>query len=183
MMRTLAVSIGSPSKTIALRALLLAIAMLFVGFLSSASAKDVSTRAEKESSIQPGTYSLVAYGCNAASDPQAVAFLQRDDSPYRVSIVQPRAEYQMAAGLTADEAFKRAENFVTCNPNAIRTDISSIKAPDGTLIGYELTPVLAPLHSGSVDPVDTAYRVKGNDVLAYVTVDPLLQMNEMGGGG
>jgi hypothetical protein len=180
--RTLALTIKYPSTAVALKALLIAVAFLFVGIVSSASAKGVSTSMDKETNIMTGTYSVVAYGCNGAADPRAVAFLQRDDAPYRVSIVEPRADVQTVMGLTADEAFRRAEDFVTCNPNAGEVELARITAPDGTLIGYEVSPVYLPLHSGSSDGVETAYRVEGNKVMAYVTADPLLQLNEMGGG-
>ena len=96
--RTLALTMRDPSPTLAVKALLLAIAFLFIGIVSSASAKGVSTRMDKEANIEPGTYSVVSYGCNGANDPRAVAFLQKEDSPYHVSIVEPRAEYSMVAG-------------------------------------------------------------------------------------
>jgi hypothetical protein len=180
--RTLALTIKYPAKTVALKALLIAIAFLFIGLVSNASARGISSSMDKDSNILAGNYSVVAYGCNGANDPTAVAFLQREDSPYRFSIIEPRADVQTVAGLTEDEAFRRAEDFVTCNPNADDVELARITAPDGTLIGYEVTPVYVPLHAGSSEGVQTAYRVDGNNIRTYLTIDPLLQLNQMGGG-
>ncbi len=181
-MRALTLPIEYPHRELALKVVLFVISLLFAGFVSTAAAKGVTTRADTAANIEPGTYSVVAYGCTGANDPRAVAFLQRDDSPYHVSIIEPRAHYQMLPGLTADEAYRTAQNFVTCNPNVQQSEVSSITAPDGTLVGYALKPVFLPLRAGSSNGIDTAYRVSGDMIQARVFVDPLLQMDQMGGG-
>src|SRR5512141_1449377 len=108
-MKPLAITIDNEFRTVALKTLMLAIALLFAGFVSNASARGVSTRLDKEANMQPGNYSVVAYGCNGSADPRAVAFLQRDDVPYHVSVAEPRAQVQTVSGLTSDEAYRRAE--------------------------------------------------------------------------
>lgn len=181
-MKVLALTMKNPYRPVPVTMLVLSVLFLFVGFVSSASAKDISTRLEKQSAIQSGTYTMTAYGCNAADDLQAVAILEKETSPYHVSIVEPRAQYQVLSGLSADEAYRLAEDFVTCNPNAQQTELSRMTAADGSLIGYEMKPVYLPLRAGSSDGVETTYRLKGDSLLAYVDVDPLLRLNEFGGG-
>ncbi len=163
--------------------LFLTAAMLLFAVASTASARTLTTDAVKPADIQGGTYSLIAHGCNSAEDLAPVAILQREDTPYHFGVVAPRGETQTIAGLTRDEALRRAQDFVNCNPSVLqRADITEIRGPNDTLVGYEVKPVYYPLRSGSSDGVHTSYRVKGDTILTYVYPDPLLQGNQMGGG-
>ncbi len=157
-------------------------AVLLFAIASTASAKTLSTDAVKPADIQSGTYSLIAHGCNSTEDLSSVAILQKEGSPYHFSIVEPRGQYQIVTGLSADEAMRRAEQFAMCNPDAGRTEVTEIRDQNNDVIGYEVKPAYLPLRSGSSDGVDTSYRVKGDSVLAYIEHDPLLAGNTMGGG-
>ncbi len=167
--------------------MLLAAILFLFGFVSFASAKGVTTYVTKPADVQTGTYRLLGYGCNSAQDIGNVAILQREDSPYGIGF-SPRSHYfgdtkVLLSGLTADQAVAEAKAFVQCNPNATKTDVAAIHAPDGSLVGYEVTPVFKPLAFGGTPGVDTSYSVKGNHIIAEVSPDPQAQMNIQGGGG
>ena len=61
-MRQLALTIEDPARAVALKAFMLATALLFAGFVSLASAEDVATRMESAANGQAETESLVEYG-------------------------------------------------------------------------------------------------------------------------
>lgn len=170
-------------RVLPLLLMFLAASLLILALAPLADAKGVKTRSSSEAEIESGTYSLITYGCDGASDPAAVAFLQKEGAAYDITVVAPRSQHQVLSGLSKDQAVELAKDFASCSPNAIDTDVARIVGPDGSLVGYEFSPEYLPLHVGNTDGADTRYRMKDDDtIVANVMVDPLLEMSMMGGG-
>lgn len=182
-MRTFYSRSARDQRVLPLLLMFLAASLLILALAPLADAKGVRTRSSSDTEIESGTYSLITYGCDSASDPAAVAFLQKEGATYDINVVAPRSQHQVISGLSKDQAVALAKDFASCTPDATDTEVARIVAPDGTLIGYEFSPRYLPLHVGNTDGADTRYRVKDNDtVMAKVDVDPLLEFSMMGGG-
>ena len=156
-------------------------ALLFIGLAVSAEAKGVKTDRVKPYDVESGTYKVIGFEKGTVNDPMMIAILQREDVPYSLKF-KTAGDSREVTGLTQDEAIRQAEAYVKSNPAVTKTELSKIYDADGTLIGYEMTPVFMPMRYGSSDVVDSHFRVSGDRTLAYVTVDPMLQQIEQGGG-
>lgn len=160
----------------------LAVAFLFVGMAAfSADAGGVKTDRVKPDDVQAGTYRVVGFERGTVNDPLRIAILQRSDVPYNLKFKTAGVSREVA-GLSETDAIRRAEAFVKSNPAVTETEVSRIYGDDGTLIGYEVSPVFMPMRYGSSDVVDSHYRISEDRTLAFVTVDPLLSDIEQGGG-
>lgn len=171
-----------PQQRIGLFVLFIAAAFLLFGFASTATAKGVTIEDAKISELQGGTYSVFGYGCNASEDTPAIAILKREGTPYDFTMDAPVAEYRVSSGLAVGDAVRLAEKFVQCNPEAQDVEFNRIVAPDGTVLGYEMTPIYSPLRYGSAGLIGTSYRIEENMVFADVEVNPLTELNDWGGG-
>jgi hypothetical protein len=180
-MKIITLSIDMRRKNRMMLMLFLASALLLVGFVSVAAAKGVSTDLSSAAEVQAGTYSLITNGCMATDDPSTVAILHKEGAPYNIGFARG-TDYQVISGLSAGEALRQAEAIVECSASVQDTEVAEISAPDGTLLGYEVSPTFMPLRYGSYHPVDTSYKIKGNEVVASVVLDPFVTMSDQGGG-
>jgi hypothetical protein len=157
-----------------------AVALLFIGLAASAEAKAVKTDRVKPHDVQAGTYNVIGYEQETVNGPIRVAILQKEDAP-NIKFKTP-GDTKQVTGLTQDNAIRQAEAYVKANPAVTKTELSKMYDADGTLIGYEMSPIFLPMRYGSSDVVDSHFRISEDRTLAYVTVDPLLQQVEQGGG-
>ncbi|OGW42384.1 MAG: hypothetical protein A2010_08855 [Nitrospirae bacterium GWD2_57_9] len=177
--------------TAAVTILFLSLTLLLFGFAATVEARDVDLKSVDASEVQ-GTYSVIGYGCNSASDAPAIAILKKEGTAYNFDVETPApafswgnipdSEYQMVTGLSASEALSRSEAFVKCNPEVQDVDLRSITGPDGTLLGYEVRPIYSPLRYGTAGLASTSYSVEQNTIVADVRIDPLASLNDWGGG-
>lgn len=162
--------------------MLFAAALFLFGIASAAAAKGAKTEMVHPGDVQAGTYRIVTYEHAVLNDPVNIAILQKEGTPYDINFADSRFRNDLASGMQADQALSVARNFVESDPSVQNVDLTKIYAPDGTVIGYEMTPVFMPLRYGGLDPFVTNYKVAGNSVLGYVTEDPMLMSTEQGGG-
>ncbi len=151
-------------------AFLTALLLLFA-VVSTASAKGVKTEMTKPSDMQPGTYTVLT-----TTYPVPVAILQKGDQPYHISFRTTGSSYKVYQGLSQDQAISKAKSILEKDPAVQNTDLAEIKGPDGVIIGYEMNPVYKPLYFGSYAEAGlgtVSYKIKGNDVFAYVTPNPI----------
>ncbi len=153
-------------------------ALLVFGFASAASAKGVATDKVKPAEIQPGTYDLIT-----SSNPAPIAILKKEGAPYDIKLATAGSTYNVTSGLIEDQALRSANDFLKKDSAVLNTDVKEIKGPDGSVIGYEMTPVNRPLRWGSLsDVTETTYKASGGKVWAYVAPDPMVQSETQGGG-
>lgn len=158
--------------------LFFAAALLVFGFASAAWAKGVKTDTVKPAEVQSGTYDLIT-----SSNPAPIAILKKEGAPYDIKLATAGSTYRVTSGLTKDRALKTANDFLKKDSEVQKTDVKEIKGPEGSVIGYEVTPEYKVLRWGNVpDITDTTYKASGSKVWAYVTPNPMVQSETQGGG-
>ena len=115
-----------------------------------------------------GVYTLILYGGNYLDDLETVAFLDREGDAYTFEIYAPDFNYRTVKGLSAAEALKKAEEFVSRNTSFHQVRLSSIVEDKAGNIGYEVRPLYLPFTYGTDDLLDISYAEKGNKVVVTV---------------
>lgn len=166
--------------------------LLLLGAVATAEAKDVTIRGAEASELQ-GQYTIIAYGCESTSDSPSLAILKKEGTGYdfEVEVSTPAyfwnspqipSDTQTLSGVPAMEALRRAENFVKCNPEVQDVELNRITGPQGTVLGYEVRPVYMPLRYGSAGLQGVTYSLEERDIIASVSLNPLAEKNDWGGG-
>jgi len=122
-----------------------------------------------------GTYTLILYGCTSADDLKNLAILYPDDGPITFEVYSLKTDYTVNKGLSADQALKQAEQFLTCNMDYWKTQLSKIVAKDGTIVGYELRTLYAPYVFGMTNILNVDYSLNKNKVTVYIDLDPEIE--------
>jgi hypothetical protein len=190
-MKAVYIPVRGQQKAISLMTFLFfaAILLLFV-FASSALARGVSVDKADASELS-GNYTVIGYGCEAASEAPSLAILKKEGTPYDFEVSTQPAFFwgsltetgtRQITGVPAVQALARAEKFVKCNPDVIDTEINKITDAEGRVLAYEVRPLYSPLRYGNAGLFSTSYRIEENEILASVGVNPLATTNEWGGG-
>lgn len=129
-----------------------------------------------------GNYTVIFYGCNFLNDLETVAFLVKEGGEYSFEPYAPDFKYRMNKGLSSEEAISTALKFVNCNTSSGRVKVSSILAPDGKTIGYEVRPLYLPFTYGVDDVLDVDYWLKDNRVVITVRLLRSIEMRLQDGG-
>ena len=159
--------------------LLLMFGVLF-GSVSCAPGIRLTTKAQD--SEAKGNYTVIYYGCNFNNDLETIAFLGREGGEYNFEPYAPDYKYRVKKGLSAEEAIATAIKFVNCNTSFSRVKVSSIIAPDGNTIGYEVRPLYMPFTYGVDDALYVNYWLKNNKVVINVRLVPSIEMMLQDGG-
>jgi hypothetical protein len=160
--------------------LLLMLGVLF-GSLSCSPGIHLNTRA-----LDPeikGNYTVIYYGCNFLNDLDTIAFLSREGGGYNFEPYAPDFKYSAKKGLSAEEAIATAIKFVDCNTSFSRAQVSSIFAPNGETIGYEVRPLYLPFTYGIDDVLYVNYLLKDDKIVITVRPAPSIEMMHRDGGG
>jgi hypothetical protein len=126
-----------------------------------------SIRVEPAGEIS-GVFTLILYGGNYLDDLETVAFLDREGDAYTFDIFAPAFDYRTIKGLSAAEALKKAEEFVSRNTSFHQIRLSSIVEDKAGNIGYEVRPLYLPFTYGTDDLLDIYYGKKGNKVVVNI---------------
>ncbi len=129
-----------------------------------------------------GSYTVIFYGCNFFNDLETIAFLDREGDQYTFEPYAPEFKYRVKKGVDAKDAIEEAMKFVSCNAAFRRAQLSSILAPNGDTLGYEVRPLYQSFVYGVDDVLYTDYRLKDNKVVIFVRLVPSVEtMLEDGG--
>ena len=153
---------------------------MFFGSVSCAPGIRLNTRLQ-DSEIK-GSYTVIYYGCNYFNDLETIAFLDKEDGEYNFEPYASDFKYRVNKGVSAEEAIATAIKFVNCNTSFSRVQVSSILAPNGETIGYEVRPLYRPFAYGFDDVLYTNYWLKDGKVVIYVRLLPSIQMMLQDGG-
>jgi len=124
-----------------------------------------------------GTYTLILYGCSYPTDLENLAILYPEGGPVTFEMYALKTAYTVQNGLPADEALKRAEQFLKCNIIAAKTQLSKIVGREGTIAGYELRSLYPPYKFAMTDVLIVNYSLKDSKVTVYISLDPEIQKN------
>jgi hypothetical protein len=150
-------------------------------FVSCTSGIRLNTKGAQESEIA-GTYDVILYGCNFNNDLETIAFLQKEGAQYIFEPFAPDFKYRTKKGIPAEEALQEAKEFANCGTSFMRSQLSSIIAPDGDILGYEVRPLYEPLTYGVEDVLAVDYNLKGDKVSIMVRLIPSVEKILEGGG-
>ena len=157
--------------------------MLGALFSSVSCAPGIRLNTQAQGSEIKGNYSVIYYGCNFFNDLETVVFLEKEGGGYSFEPYAPDFKYRVNKGLSADEAIGTAIKFVSCNTSFSRAQVSSILAPNGETIGYEVRPLYLPFTYGIDDVLYVDYWLKDGKVVIYVRLVPSIEMMLQDGGG
>jgi hypothetical protein len=127
-----------------------------------------------------GTYRLILYGCNHLRDLETFALLDREGDGYTFEPFGPDFNYIVEKGVSAEEALKEAEKFITCNPGYIRPQLAKIIEPEGNTLGYEIKPLYLAFVYSVPDVLETYYFLHGDKVIARFRVRPTARESQGG---
>jgi hypothetical protein len=118
-----------------------------------------------------GTYTLILTGCRYPTDLENLAVLYPEGGPVTFDIFTLKTNYRIEKGLSADEALKQAEQFLSCNIYRWKTQLSKIADREGTIVGYELRSLYTPDKFGMMDVLNVSYWLNGSKVTVYINLD------------
>ena len=124
-----------------------------------------------------GTYTVILYGCRYPTDLENLAILYPEGGPTTFEMYALKTAYTVEKGLPADEALKRAEQFLACNIYSWKTQLSKIVDREGAISGYELRSLYAPYKFAMTDVLVVNYLLKDSTVTVYISLDPEIQKN------
>mgnify|MGYP006974894513 CR=1 FL=1 len=142
----------------------------------------LNTQGAQDSEVT-GNYTVIFFGCNFFNDLETIAFLDREGDPYTFEPYAPDFKYRVKKRVAATEALAEAKNFVGCNGSFKRAQLSSIVAPNGNILGYEVRPLYYSFAYGGEDILYTDYRLKGDNVVIKIWLNPSIENMLQGGGG
>ena len=130
-----------------------------------------------------GDYRVILFGCNYLNDLETIAFLDKEGDQYTFEPYAPDFRYRIERGVAAEDAFEKANKFLDCNPSFRHSQISSITAPNGAIIGYEIRPLYEPFTYGVDDVMYTTdYRLKDDKVVITIRLLPSIENMLQGSG-
>lgn len=137
-----------------------------------------------------GMFTLILYGGRHLNDIETVAFLDLEGDRYTFEPYAPEFDYRVVSGVSAKDALAKAEHFVGGHYSFWRSQLNRVLDDRGNVIGYELRPYYQPLAFGLSDVLDVYYAQKGDRVLIYIRLKPLVERQlfqdgdgAKGGGG
>jgi len=150
--------------------------------IGCASEKHLRTEAANPSELT-GTFNLILYGCRNSNDIQTVAILEVSGGRYTFQPFAPSFDFSTLKDVPAGEALRRAETFVSHNPNFRRARLSRILDSENSTIAYEVRPLYFPIVYGVADVVDVDYLLE-RDGTVKVTVKLKSSLeSHLGSGG
>lgn len=130
-----------------------------------------------------GAYNLILYGGNYSNDIKTLAVLVREGEPYSFEIFAPAFDYRIVKGVPAEEAFKRAEKFVSFHREFWKAQLRKIIDNNGNTIGYEIRPLYYPVTSIESNPINVYYRRTDDKVIVYIRLSPQVEYMPFEGSG
>jgi hypothetical protein len=159
--------------------LLLMFGLLF-GSVSCTQEIRLNTQGAQDSEVS-GNYTAIYYGCNFLNDLETIAILEKEGNKFPFELYAPDFKYRVKKGLSSAEALETAKKSVNCNASFTRTSVSSILAPSGETIGYEVRPLYLPYRYGVDDVLDVDYKLKDNKVVITIRLRASTEMLLQGG--
>jgi hypothetical protein len=130
-----------------------------------------------------GTFTLILYGGSFLDDLETIALLDSEGDHYVLDPFVPDFDYRIKKGVSAQEALKEAENFVTFHPSFWRSQLNRILDKAGKTIGYEVRPLYRPFTFGISDVLDVNYWLKEKGrVKVTIRLIPSIEKNKLPGG-
>ena len=151
------------------RVLLLAMPLLLSALLLGSCAGGQALKTRDAATIMEGDYTLILHGCNYGNDPETVAFLSREASPYPLQPYSPPFQYRVHSGLSARTALAQAREFIVCSAHYSHARLQAISDPAGAISGYELRPLYHLGFFRHSDLLDISYRLENERVMIYLT--------------
>jgi hypothetical protein len=156
------------------------------GFDACAGVNPLKTEPATAAEVK-GTFTVIFYGGAYADDLETVALLDNEGDQFTFEPFAPDFDYIIKKGLSAEEALKAAEKFVTFHPSFWRTQLIKIIDPEGNIIGFELKPLYFPFVYGTSDVLDIYYWLKKEGkIKVTIKLKPSLEklkFHPEGGGG
>ena len=141
---------------------------------SCSSGRYLRTESTKAGEIT-GVCNLILYGGNYSNDIKTFAILVRQGGPYSFEIFAPAFDYRIIKGVPAEEAFKRAEKFVSFHHDFWKVQMRKIIDDNGNTIGYEIRPLYYPVTSTESNPLNVYYKRADDKVIVYIRLSPQLE--------
>ncbi|MEW6571949.1 MAG: hypothetical protein AB1390_12410 [Nitrospirota bacterium] len=123
-----------------------------------------------------GTFKLILYGGRYLDDVETVAILDKEGDKYDIEPYAPDFDYKVRKGVSAEEAIREAERFVSFHNSFHRLVVSKIMDKQGNTIGFEFRPLYYPFAFGISDVMDIYYWLKeGGRVKVTIRLVPSVE--------
>ena len=119
--------------------------------------KELTTRLAREGDVGDGTFTVILYSTSEYSFLQTAAFLDIEGDGYELQPFGASFKYTLIKGLAGSKAVERAREFIVSRVVYNKLELRAIMGPAGTVIGYELRPLLLPINYGQSDVLDINY--------------------------
>ena len=162
--------------------------LLIIGLYTGTSfahffAKPLKTNSADSAEVK-GTFTVILYGGAHADDLETVALLDNEGDQFTLEPFAPDFDYVIRKGLSAEEALKAAEKFVTFHSSFWRTQLIKIINPEGNTVGFELKPLYLPFIYGTSDVLDIYYwPKKGGKIKVTIKLKPSIETLKFHPGG
>lgn len=159
-------------KKILSKSIRLFIAIFMAFFLiSCATSRHLKTEEIRGQTIS-GNFNVILYGARYSGDVENVAILEIVDDGFTFDILAPDFDYKIKRDLTSEEAIKMAQSFIASHGAFKYPQVSQIKLPDGTIVGYEFRPLYSASEFGFFDVLDIDYWLDGNKIRVKIDLVP-----------
>ena len=159
------------------------ICILVLALLASCATDSFIRTEPSEYKELAGSFTLILYGSRHSNDIETIAILDIEGDKYAIEPYAPEFDYKINKGVSAEEAFKEAEHFVSWHSSFYRTQLSRIIDEKGVTIGYELRPLYRPLTFGVSDVLDVDYIKRGDKVIVKIKLIPSVERMLSDGNG
>lgn len=153
------------------------LAVLFVTLSSCAGSKLLRTELAQDSEIT-GSFTLILHGTRHTFDLKTIAFLDKEGDGYVLMPEAPTFDYKVIGNLSAQEALKKAQDFVKWHRSFRRSQVSKIIDDKGSIIGYEIRPLYDPIDYGISNVLVVEYWLKeGGKVKVTIRLHPTAELH------
>jgi hypothetical protein len=148
------------------------LASLVLTLGSCTGGKQLRTELAQDSEIT-GSYTLILFGKRDAYDLKTIAFLDKEGDGYELVPYAPEYDYNVIKNLPATEALKKALDYVKWPRDYRSSQVRKILDDQGSVIGYEVRPLYAPLAYGISNVLVVRYWVQaGGKVKVTINLHP-----------
>lgn len=134
---------------------------------------DLTLTQVNESQIK-GTFDLIIYSNSFINDPETFIILDRVDDNTIIKPYAPDFRFRLIRNLSEVEALKVVREILNSPSHISSLKFREIRDSDKVL-GFEIKPQFFPWIFGIIEPVETSYRKRGNQIDVFIRLNPRVE--------
>lgn len=134
---------------------------------------DLTLTPVNESHIR-GTFDIIIYSNSFINDPETFVILDKSDDSINIKPYAPDFKFRVIKNLSETEALRLIREILNSPSNISSINFKEIKDSD-KIFGFEIKPQFFPWIFGIIEPVETSYRKRGNQIDVFIRLNPRVE--------